>query len=137
LIHESTSVADLRYQSSFVGFLKPRPKLTFGWVQGCHSYLDSAAPSFLTKIDLETVDLDWQFCHTVKNQLIGGNSTMKTKKLTPPLEDTDGTLRMYLLRETTRSNAPDSSIELQIMSKVFFCLPGCAVCPNELTHNSS
>ena len=39
--------------------------------------------SFLTKIDLETVDLDWQFCHTVKNQLIGGNSTMKTKKLTP------------------------------------------------------
>ncbi len=38
---------------------------------------------FLTKIDLETVDLDWQFCHTVKNQLIGGNSTMKTKKLTP------------------------------------------------------
>jgi prenylated cyclic peptide (anacyclamide/piricyclamide family) len=52
-------------------------------VQGCHSYLDSAAPSFLTKIDLETVDLDWQFCHTVKNQLIGGNSTMKTKRLTP------------------------------------------------------
>jgi prenylated cyclic peptide (anacyclamide/piricyclamide family) len=39
--------------------------------------------SFLTKIDLETVDLDWQFYHTVKNQLIGGNSTMKTKKLTP------------------------------------------------------
>jgi prenylated cyclic peptide (anacyclamide/piricyclamide family) len=39
--------------------------------------------SFLTKIDLETVDLDWQFCHTVKNQLIGGNSTMKTKRLTP------------------------------------------------------
>ena len=38
---------------------------------------------FLTKIDLETVDLDWQFYHTVKNQLIGGNSTMKTKKLTP------------------------------------------------------
>ena len=38
---------------------------------------------FLTKIDLETVDLDWQFCQTVKNQLIGGNSTMKTKKLTP------------------------------------------------------
>jgi hypothetical protein len=23
-------VADLRYESSFVGFLKPRPKLTFG-----------------------------------------------------------------------------------------------------------
>jgi prenylated cyclic peptide (anacyclamide/piricyclamide family) len=83
LIHESTSVADLRYESSFVGFLKPRPKLTFGWVQGCHSYLDSATPSFSTKIDLETVDLDWQFYHTVKNQLIGGNSTMKTKKLTP------------------------------------------------------
>ena len=39
--------------------------------------------SFLTKIDLETVDLDWQFCHTVKTQLIGVNSTMKTKKLTP------------------------------------------------------
>ena len=76
-------VADLRYESSFVGFLKPRPKLTFGWVQGCHSYLDSAAPSFLTKIDLETVDLDWQFCHTVKNQLIGGFYPMKTKKLTP------------------------------------------------------
>jgi len=37
-------VADLRYESSFVGFLKPRPKLTFGWVQGCHSYLDSATP---------------------------------------------------------------------------------------------
>ena len=83
MIHESTGVADLRYESSFVGFLKPRPKLTFGWVQGCHSYLDSATPSFSTKIDLETVDLDWQFYHTVKNQLIGGNSTMKTKKLTP------------------------------------------------------
>jgi prenylated cyclic peptide (anacyclamide/piricyclamide family) len=83
LIHQSTGVADLRYESSFVGFLKPRPKLTFGWVQGCHSYLDSAAPSFLTKIDLETVDLDWQFCHTVKNQLIGGFYPMKTKKLTP------------------------------------------------------
>ena len=39
--------------------------------------------SFLTKIDLETVDLDWQFCHTVKNQLIGGFYPMKTKKLTP------------------------------------------------------
>jgi hypothetical protein len=38
-------VADLRYESSFVGFLKPRPKLTFGWVQGCHSYLDSATPN--------------------------------------------------------------------------------------------
>jgi prenylated cyclic peptide (anacyclamide/piricyclamide family) len=38
---------------------------------------------FLTKIDLETVDLDWQFYHTVKNKSIGGNSTMKTKKLTP------------------------------------------------------
>ena len=37
-------VADLRYESSFVGFLKPRPKLTFGWVQGCYSYLDSATP---------------------------------------------------------------------------------------------
>jgi hypothetical protein len=37
-------VADLRYESSFVGFLKPRPKLTFGWVQDCHSYLDSATP---------------------------------------------------------------------------------------------
>ncbi|NCS55379.1 MAG: HNH endonuclease [Microcystis aeruginosa G13-05] len=37
-----SGVADLRYESSFVGFLKPRPKLTFGWVQGCHSYLDSA-----------------------------------------------------------------------------------------------
>jgi hypothetical protein len=40
-------VADLRYESSFVGFLKPRPKLTFGWVQGCHSYLDSATPKVL------------------------------------------------------------------------------------------
>ena len=39
--------------------------------------------SFLTKIDLETVDLDWQFCYTVKKKSIGGNSTMKTKKLTP------------------------------------------------------
>ena len=39
--------------------------------------------SFLTKIDLETVDLDWQFCYTVKNQLIGGFYPMKTKKLTP------------------------------------------------------
>jgi hypothetical protein len=29
-------IADLRYESSFVGFLKPRPKLTFGWVQDCH-----------------------------------------------------------------------------------------------------
>ena len=42
-------VADLRYESSFVGFLKPRPKLTFGWVQDCHSYLDSATPQFLNK----------------------------------------------------------------------------------------
>ncbi|WP_286827044.1 hypothetical protein [Microcystis sp. LSC13-02] len=32
-----TGVADLRYESSFVGFLKPRPKLTFGWVQGCQT----------------------------------------------------------------------------------------------------
>jgi len=39
--------------------------------------------SFLTKINLETVDLDWQFFYTVKNKSIGGNSTMKTKKLTP------------------------------------------------------
>jgi hypothetical protein len=31
-----------------VGFLKPRPKLTFGWVQDCHSYLDSATPISLT-----------------------------------------------------------------------------------------
>ena len=38
---------------------------------------------FSTKIDLETVDLDWQFYHTVKNQLIGGFYPMKTKKLTP------------------------------------------------------
>jgi succinoglycan biosynthesis protein ExoV len=42
-----SGVADLRYESSCVGFLKPRPKLTFGWVQGCHSYLDSATPFFL------------------------------------------------------------------------------------------
>ena len=35
----------MRYESSFVGFLKPRPKLTFGWVQDCHSYLDSATPN--------------------------------------------------------------------------------------------
>jgi hypothetical protein len=26
-----TGVADLRYESSLVGFLKPRPKLTFGY----------------------------------------------------------------------------------------------------------
>jgi prenylated cyclic peptide (anacyclamide/piricyclamide family) len=39
--------------------------------------------SFLTKIDRETVDLDWQFCCSMKNKSIGGNSTMKTKKLTP------------------------------------------------------
>ncbi|NCR66895.1 MAG: hypothetical protein GPJ34_10085 [Microcystis aeruginosa LL11-07] len=45
-------VADLRYESSFVGFLKPRPKLTFGWVQDCHSYLDSATPT--TGIDPQT-----------------------------------------------------------------------------------
>ena len=37
-------VADLRYESSLVEFLKPRPKLTFRWVQGWHSYLDSATP---------------------------------------------------------------------------------------------
>ncbi|MDB9422725.1 hypothetical protein [Microcystis aeruginosa] len=43
---EILGVADLRYESSCVGFLKPRPKLTFGWVQGCHSYLDSATPTF-------------------------------------------------------------------------------------------
>ncbi|MCZ8126886.1 MAG: type II toxin-antitoxin system HicB family antitoxin [Microcystis sp. LE19-114.1B] len=29
-LEEFTGVADLRYESSFVGFLKPRPKLTFG-----------------------------------------------------------------------------------------------------------
>ena len=32
-----------------MGFLKPRPKLTFGWVQGCHSYLDSATPKLKIK----------------------------------------------------------------------------------------
>jgi len=45
-------VADLRYESSFVGFLKPRPKLTFGWVQGCHSYLDSATPEKANEIGI-------------------------------------------------------------------------------------
>jgi len=38
----------LRYESSLVGFLKPRPKLTFGWVQGCYSYLDSATPTLFS-----------------------------------------------------------------------------------------
>ena len=54
-------VADLRYESSFVGFLKPRPKLTFGWVQGCHSYLDSATPYFdhQEEIDQE-ITMEWQ-----------------------------------------------------------------------------
>jgi hypothetical protein len=42
----------LRYESSFVGFLKPRPKLTFGWVQGCHSYLDSATPEKANEIGI-------------------------------------------------------------------------------------
>jgi hypothetical protein len=45
-------VTDLRYESSLVGFLKPRPKLTFGWVQGCHSYLDSATLPKATAIVL-------------------------------------------------------------------------------------
>jgi hypothetical protein len=37
-------VADLRYESSFVEFLKPRLKLTFGYVKSWYSYLDSATP---------------------------------------------------------------------------------------------
>ncbi|ELS47552.1 hypothetical protein C789_2668 [Microcystis aeruginosa FACHB-905 = DIANCHI905] len=28
---QNPGVADLRYESSLVGFLKPRPKLTFGY----------------------------------------------------------------------------------------------------------
>jgi prenylated cyclic peptide (anacyclamide/piricyclamide family) len=38
---------------------------------------------FSTKIHQKTIEFDWQFCHTVKNQLIGGFYPMKTKKLTP------------------------------------------------------
>jgi hypothetical protein len=51
-----SGVADLRYESSFVGFLKPRPKLTFGWVQGCHSYLDSATPKMALPLTVSRVE---------------------------------------------------------------------------------
>ncbi|CAO5047877.1 hypothetical protein [Microcystis aeruginosa] len=51
-------VADLRYESSLVEFLKPRPKLTFRWVQGWHSYLDSATPDVLTLFGSEIDQLD-------------------------------------------------------------------------------
>jgi hypothetical protein len=45
-------VADFRYESSFMGFLKPRLKLTFGYVQSWNSYLDSATPlMFLVSVD--------------------------------------------------------------------------------------
>jgi hypothetical protein len=33
-------VADLRYESFYLQFLKPRLKLTFGYMQNWHSYLD-------------------------------------------------------------------------------------------------
>ena len=34
---QKLGVADLRYESSFVEFLKPRLRLTFGYVQNWHS----------------------------------------------------------------------------------------------------
>jgi hypothetical protein len=37
-------LADLRDETSFMGFLKPRLKLTFGYMQNWHSYLDLATP---------------------------------------------------------------------------------------------
>ena len=37
-------LADLRDETSFMGFLKPRLKLTFGYMQSWHSYPDSATP---------------------------------------------------------------------------------------------
>jgi Uma2 family endonuclease len=37
LYAERFGVADLRYESSFVEFLKPRLRLTFGYVQNWHS----------------------------------------------------------------------------------------------------
>jgi hypothetical protein len=40
-------VADLRYESSFMEFLKPRLKLTFGYVQIWHSYLYYATPKIM------------------------------------------------------------------------------------------
>ena len=55
-------LADLRYESSFVGFLKPRPKLTFGWVQDCHSSLDSATPLILCVISLTYYISDQSLC---------------------------------------------------------------------------
>jgi hypothetical protein len=42
--NKDKGVADLDYESSFMGFLKPRLKLTFGYVQSSYSYLDSATP---------------------------------------------------------------------------------------------
>jgi hypothetical protein len=41
---ESFESADLRYKSSFVRWLKPRQKLTFGTVKIWHSFLDLATP---------------------------------------------------------------------------------------------
>jgi hypothetical protein len=37
---EKSGVADLGYESFYPQFLKPRLKLTFGYMQHWHSYLD-------------------------------------------------------------------------------------------------
>jgi hypothetical protein len=39
---QKSGVTDFEYESSFIPFLKPNFKLTFGYVQGCYSYFDSA-----------------------------------------------------------------------------------------------
>jgi hypothetical protein len=50
----NSGVADLKYESSCIGFLKPRFKLTFGYVKSWHSYLDSATPKFAVREDFPT-----------------------------------------------------------------------------------
>jgi hypothetical protein len=61
-------VADLRYESSFMEFLKPRLKLTFGYVQIWHSYLYYATPKimhFAEKLwaEIENQSLKLLVCH--------------------------------------------------------------------------
>ncbi|REJ53743.1 MAG: hypothetical protein DWQ58_10235 [Microcystis aeruginosa TA09] len=52
---KSKDVADLRSESSFVGFFKPRPKLTFAREPARPAFISySATPTFLEQIGIDT-----------------------------------------------------------------------------------
>lgn len=52
---KSKDVADLRPESSFVGFFKPRPKLTFVREPARPAFIPySATPTFLEQIGIDT-----------------------------------------------------------------------------------